>query len=235
MSDFAIMTKQLEQCAGKRIFAEIRSVELSYRTFAANSKELLDAANWYQDAEAARDLWALGRSEQLEEFVGEVMRFLHNYLASVKSLVDHSRRIVRGLCDQTAFWTEYQGRVEATFMPPLPQFVQGLRNYALHRDVPITGVSIRYEKGKLYGLLRLDLRNLRQWDGWTTAAQSYLAEVGRELSIADPVEEYFIIAEEFHEWLIERLQQVFALELEAMQAIRCEIAELVAKAANGKT
>jgi hypothetical protein len=136
-----------------------------------NSKELLDAVKWYGDAEAVLSIWAPANHEQFEEFVGEVRRFLHNYLASVKSLVDHSRRIVRDLCGQTAFWSQYQERVQATFMGPVPRFVQDLRNYTLHRDVPISGASIRYEHGKLYGLLKLDVQSLRQWGSWSAAAQ----------------------------------------------------------------
>jgi len=60
----------------------------------------------------------------------EIVCLLHNYLASAKTLIDHTRILVEELYKNTDFWAEYEARKKETFIDsPLAQFVQNLRNY----------------------------------------------------------------------------------------------------------
>src|SRR6266496_4224101 len=67
-------------------------------------------------------------------------RLLHNFLASVASLIDHTRNIVRHY-QSTTFAGEYERRVGQLADAPLPSFMKDFRNYLLHYRLPLAEIK----------------------------------------------------------------------------------------------
>src|SRR5687768_1473513 len=79
-------------------------------------------------------LWDVRNYKDFHQLQLNVLRQFHNYLASAKTLVDHTRRLVEDVYKNTEFLEEYEVKKREQFAgKPLINFVQKLRNYTLHR------------------------------------------------------------------------------------------------------
>ena len=112
----------------------------------------------------------------------EVVRLFHNWLASAGSLVDHGRNVTRpgGVFTEGTRET-YVSRIKREFdNDRFHRFIQKLRNYTLHCDLPLTGLTMggSLRNGVTQADWRqgvfLDLDGLREWSGWTGLAGEYL-------------------------------------------------------------
>ena len=116
-----------------------------------------------------------------EEYEDELVRFLHNYLTSVTSLIDSQRVVMRHRWgNKSEFETkEYTARRKATFETGAAEFMKDLRSYCTHRSIPLPGMvtTLFGERGKpprFVNELKLDRDALLTWDGWTAPAKAYL-------------------------------------------------------------
>jgi hypothetical protein len=69
-----------------------------------------------------------------ERFIAEVTQRLHNYLASVATVVEHSRRIMRGRTDDID--VEFRRRLEMMLKSGEHYFMIDLRNMTMHYGLP---------------------------------------------------------------------------------------------------
>jgi hypothetical protein len=159
---------------------------------------------------------ALGsQTGQLYRLLDEVSRRLHNFLASAKTLVDHTRVHVRTIHSGTQFEEEYREEVASRFsQSSITKFVHCLRNYNLHYRIPLINVStnIRLEPGGQVTEMRqqISLRAdiLRSWSGWDKLAKRYLTEAGEQLSVERLAADYMRVMSPFYEWFRARDQSV---------------------------
>jgi hypothetical protein len=108
------------------------SLELLQR----NYDELCSAIAIFERAQNPGFL-ALGEKWKRKAMLKEVMFLLHNYLASAKSLLDHSRVLYRDLYLGTNIFPEYKDEISARFTcDALVQFVHGLRENGRIRQRP---------------------------------------------------------------------------------------------------
>jgi hypothetical protein len=120
----------------RRLVVDFRRVANTYGVFLGNESELRLLLARTSEMDVALELWTIQNRPAFEAFLGEVDRLLHNYLAAVGSLRDQTRRLWnKYLPDDEA----YAERVGATFAESrFCLFVQNLRNYTLHSNLPIT-------------------------------------------------------------------------------------------------
>src|SRR5438309_6768072 len=129
---------------GWKIANRIRPVDISYYIFNQNCEELKQFLVAYSKPEVALEISRVENRRKLDAFLKEVMRRLQNYLASAMSLVDHTFLLVRDLYKGTAFEKEYHRERHRVFDESAEyQFVQQLRNYALHESI-IDAVAITH-------------------------------------------------------------------------------------------
>lgn len=191
---------------------EIRSMHITYAVLRGNSRELVAGLDSHEQSTHAGSL---------DDVTVEIIRRLHNYVAAAKSLVDHTRRIVNSLCSQLPFMHEYEERVQQTFATnPLARFVQDLRNYTLHRDLPIRGASVGRVRGAFGPFIALDTDALASWDRWSSPAARYLTSSERPLLVRHVVDAYDALVADFQEWLEARLRQVFSADIAEEQRLR---------------
>jgi len=146
--------------------------------------------------------------EVLRAYTQELSRLLHNYVASVKTLVEHSRIQMNKETDEE-FLAEYRARVTAVFDGLLPKFVQKLRDYVVHYDVPIGRYTLPLGPSTPQWVrFPLSTARLKKWGGWNEAKQ-YLDEHPDEIDLRETVIEYAGLVEMFYEWLFDEYQRVY--------------------------
>jgi hypothetical protein len=91
-----LLKRQIESSQGWKIEMGIRDVERSRYIFMVNYNHLKKALEVF-NSDVGLKLWDIRNRDKMDLFQMEIIRMFHNYLASVKSLVDHTRNIVKKL------------------------------------------------------------------------------------------------------------------------------------------
>lgn len=90
------LDEQLRATEGWRIRSKLEVFSISIYTFEKNNKELVNLLNQYEtDSNLALKISSFSNRETFEAFLTEIIRLLHNYLASAMTLVDHTRKLFR--------------------------------------------------------------------------------------------------------------------------------------------
>jgi hypothetical protein len=192
---------ELENSDGWRISRKIEHLGASFYIFKSNYDELIQRIECFKRPEAIL-LWDVRNDDQLERFLKEVTRLLHNFVAAALTLVEHTRIIAREMYKDTEFWKEYNLQITNRFaLNPLVQFVQGLRNYILHRDLPLTSASL---SSTHEASLKINISKLRTWRRWETVARDYIQAANDDEKIEDIVKAYTSSILDFYNWFYER-------------------------------
>jgi hypothetical protein len=124
------------------------------------------------------------------EFFTEFYRLLHNYLASVKTLVDHSRSFAGEFLKGNVH-DEYQAWVGRIAEDPMAKFVQELRHVVLHDELPqlISDLTWTAEDGPRHELW-LKRETLLLNSRWTAPARTYIKGQPPEFAIRKAIDDY---------------------------------------------
>lgn len=181
--------------------------------------DLLDVAEQNEDLQLA--LMSHSADPEIQDGVyNELYRLLHNYLAAVKTMVDHSRNHVRRY-NGSPFQQEYQRRVNAIATEGVAVFVQDLRNVVLHHELPVVGTRFTFrpdEEIKVAMSLPPDAL-LATSDRWTAPARKYIAAHGKDLSLRKCVLEYAALTNSLTTWLREQLPLLHGDQLAEYNAL----------------
>jgi hypothetical protein len=116
-----------------------------------------------------------------DRFYSMLTRYLHNYLASAASLRDHVRYLMDGR--EGPITEEFERRKREVLKHPEVPFVFDLRNFALHRKVPffahtLSMTNVNKPDQKMESEVQLNVVELLEWEGWSSAAEAYLRGLG---------------------------------------------------------
>jgi hypothetical protein len=198
------------QLPGWRIRADVYALDRSLRIFLGNARELERHFEAHASETETLRLSDRSRPENLDAFLNQVDRLLHNYLAAAMSLRDHSRQIAsRRLppCDEDNYAETYRDGIDAVFAKlPAAQFIQGLRNYTMHRRIPVTQGQFRLTREKRFtSTVILPTSQLLAWDGWNPLARKLIADAGDAVALSDVLFVYTGAIRQFHRWLRQAL------------------------------
>lgn len=172
---------------------------MSFYIFKRNHDELISSIEHFKQPRVML-LWD---DEEIGQFLNEVTRRLHNFVAAAKTLVEHTRIITRELYGDTEFWKEYDAEVTQRFtLNPAVQFVHKLRDYILHRDLPVT--SARLSLTDFDSSLLISIEKMRDWDSWTGLSRQYVNTAKDQEKIEDIVRAYTESVISFHSWFYDR-------------------------------
>ncbi len=229
------LQEQYQASEGNRILSEIDTFRNSYRVFVGNHAALKRYLDHMDMPEVFIRLWDERHRERLDRALWEVVRLLHNYIASVFSLVDSTRRFMRNNYADTRLFVEYEKRIKADFAEaPLHRFLQGLRNYTLHRSLPATKATFNLKRRDDGGFdysnsFELDVDKLRQWDGWDKKVRQYLTTLGSTVKLADVIDSYAPVVVRFHQWLGGRLGEEHTETLQELLELETRMKEVEAE------
>ncbi|SKB11420.1 conserved hypothetical protein [Planktothrix sp. PCC 11201] len=207
-TEFGIRLDQLEASPEMEIYRNLQALSASYRVFAVNYNELIKYLEHLKNPRESLSLYNnIDKQKEVNLLIDETSRLFHNFLASAKTLVDHTRVIVKRLYSNQEFIKEYQAKIDQDIANnDVQKFVQYLRNYTQHYTLPIPALQIEFAED-IEMSMRLDVNILKQWGEWKSS-RSYLETLGDNLSLIYLSNEYFILIQNFYQWLTERQEQL---------------------------
>jgi hypothetical protein len=219
-ADINELVRQLEASEGAQIGVKIRRLQISYSIFRGNYTELKNALDNFRQPAVGFVLFLPDNRDELDAYQHNVIRLLHNFLASAKTLVGHMRIIVREVFrDNQVFLAEYQSRIDQEFTTNLlVQVVHKLRNYILHKGIQAF-CTAQFKFNPPDFLFLMNIAEIINWSKWTQSEREYLKAFGTEIRIDNIVIPYAETVTRFHQWFDAR-------ETELNQAAYAHTAEI---------
>lgn len=226
------LSTKLKDSEEQRRLEGIDQFSLSLQIFKGNTQDLLKPLKAAQKSEVALPLGAAKNRHLLDGFLQDLARRIHNFVSAALSLVDHARRFVDKHYEAHSFSKEYNEQISKRFIDdPTCQFVQGLRNYMLHRKIPnvsfITKIVVGGENFE--HTLNLDRDELIDWEKWSGPARRFLQETKREINLYQIVTEYAAKIEDFYAWFYRRLREIHEPDLRVVNMKKEAIRKLVGR------
>ncbi|PXA03899.1 hypothetical protein DDZ13_09675 [Coraliomargarita sinensis] len=210
--------EDIDQHPGNSLMLALLSYGSTKDILSVNSFEVL---RFIQEIESGRfSEMALDRSRRLEyrDFENHMVRYFHNFLAAVKTMVEHTRNMMRSELISEDHRNEYQEELKELFSDDLPKFIEDFRNYTLHYGLPkISHVcSLPEEKWQVI----LDLKQLHDWDKWTSRSKRFMKEHPDQIRLSWLVETYQEKALTMHQWLVHSFTRHYGNHFEEFDRLR---------------
>lgn len=189
------------------------SLELVLELFRANFRDLNLMLHRFGDPEYVFQVRELGRfADEDVPFSTQLTQRLHNYLSSLATLIDHTRRVMRGTEVDPAIREAYEEQVRRDFEEsPSAGFLKDLRNYMLHYSLPAT--VIRWdETGPDASSISnsdvdLHLDVMKDWPKWSERARAFIDSEGPVTRLLPLVSRYADRVFELYGWLLTELRK----------------------------
>lgn len=220
----------LRDLPGWKVASEVRALNRSRGVFVGNVRELGRFLRGPEEPHELLRLWSIENREGFERYLDEVDRLLHNFVAAAMSLRDHSTRLKDKLLPEDPgddLAAEYRQRVRDTFdEAPVARFVQGLRNFSLHRRLPITSgtVSVDARRNEWDSRIVLQAEDLLKWPKWAAPAKALIESSEGEITIEEVVRDYTDSVLAFHKWFRKALLARHDADLQELRRASDEIA-----------
>ena len=227
------LDEQIKATRGYRIQAKIRDLGGSYYVFESNYLWLVRALDYFRREEVFMELWREDNRAKLASFIDEVTRLLHNFLAGAKSLVDHTRVFTDDIYEGHGFKKVYQEKVDRDLMhSPIVCFVQNLRNYVLHKQLPIASARLSLKGGgatitEFDNTIKLDVNELREWDKWKPESRVFLDSLDDKVQIREVAEKYEGAIRASYQWFGEQQTQVHRSEFAEMSRLETKYEQVM--------
>jgi hypothetical protein len=203
---------ELWSSPGGRVAFGIDALSATHRLLQRNAVELTDelasitGPRKMEEWKSARrfDITQIWGDREPEEFHEEIVRLMHNFLASVKTLVDHTRNLVRDLWGKDSDfekgdYAEAKKRYLTSHGTII--FMQELRNYALHyQRIPVGTSTLQQPDGTLDNVTFLDTAVLLEWHGWRKSIRESLIHRRIPIPVRVVVDEYMSRANDLYDW-----------------------------------
>lgn len=220
------LDKALRQTPEFAVTDEIRSFSRSIELFEGNNSELRNLLLFFEDANQSFYLEQEGNDVERQRLLREIIRLMHNYVAAVMSLIEHSRIHYRKLYERNKLFPEYQGKVDAVFkFDPLSCFVKDLRQFFQHYALPGIYFQTSWKKatGMMERTVRLRLTDLEHFK-WSSTAKQFLVEQTEDINLLTLIDGYNEKVADFYQWFQRRQKELHAQDfkkvLEAKEDMR---------------
>jgi hypothetical protein len=206
---------ELEVMSEYLIIEQIRHFSSSLEIFKGNYRELKDYVNFHNNPFQSRELFSVSNRHKLFLFQLQVMRLLHNYVASAFSLIDHTRNHYKGLYSKNNKFPEYEEEVKNRFIDvPIANFTKELRQYIQHYDLPVIVSKTKYisEPPTLTQKLTIKKEKLNSFS-WNSKSKEYLKSLPDDIDLNALIDTYYEIVENFYDWFKLKQQMIHEKEL----------------------
>lgn len=192
-------------------YRQIEALHITYEIFQGNLQELLETTAKYSSVDNALEVFS--NNEQSLLLLKDVLRKLHKFLSSAKTLVDHTRIAVKRLYEGLSFKSEYQEKLKTSLSDSeLQVFIQDLRNYTQHYQIPVVGMTLSFtvrNAGSPWdNTLNIDRDQILHGYDWKPAARNYLSNQPGKIPIDKLATDYFQLVSAFYRWLGQRQTEI---------------------------
>lgn len=223
------LLKQLHASPGMAYVNRRKLRAFTFNIFSGNYAELKKAYEFIENPENGIKLMSEAMRDVGVEAHMEVMRLFHNFLASAKTLIDHTRVFVEDHYAETAFKRAYDQKIKTEFASdPLMKFIQDLRNYMLHRRLPSGSISLsitHISESKVENAvttISIDKEKLLTWNNWTQPSRTYLDTLDKQIRISQITNAYGKKVSTLYEWFDRELFKYHEPEIRAFDKLQKE-------------
>jgi hypothetical protein len=194
--------------------ARLEVVERSWSVYVRNTRELIAFLQSPRRDPAILAMVMTGGPAASAAFWDEFAQRLHNQLASITSLIDHTRILTKYYeVDGADLVEQFRSRNETIRQMEQAAFLRDLRNYLLHcGHAPIVlavSVGIQGE----HHAFKVDAKAILSWKRWNAPARKYLSGFGERGGpmIINDVLHHGKAMEDLYNWLFDQRGKVLAL------------------------
>ncbi|PIQ80573.1 MAG: hypothetical protein COV78_04820 [Candidatus Pacebacteria bacterium CG11_big_fil_rev_8_21_14_0_20_34_55] len=230
MTDLIDLHKKIQDCEGYKIHQKLRSLNNTEQIFYGNFVELHSIDKYIKEHP---EIIYVKNRDKTDKFQIELARRMHNYLASVKSLVDHTRRLKKHFNFSKKNNDNYDLKREELLGKSEFYFVQQLREYVQHVELLPTGFEFRIDRkdGKDSELITLILfkEGLIGYDGWKSESRSYLKNSIEKIDLISLVSDYTVAINKFYKWFYLEVEMKHKEELVEFEKLAKEYEKYLPK------
>ena len=196
-----MVSKQLEYICARAKSWHI--FEGNYEDLRASCHELANPEAEYRINEIR---WIMDEDAHLKML--DIERKFHNFLASAKTLVDHTRVLMNNYSEtETQFYEAFEARRKEIGNSSTVKLCHDLRNYFLHQRNPINLYCYHntlYEDENIMvqrGFVRITKESLREYSKWSKESMREIDLLEHPLDIKELADRYFKKISEFNSWV----------------------------------
>jgi hypothetical protein len=226
----AEISRKVQESVAYKNFQRILEFDKNFFIFDRNYKDLKSAIEKFSEPESISLLFDHRESQLI---LYHICRLVHNFLASAKTLLEHTRNLTRENYEKTDFYEQYCKEVEIRFLDnPITGFIEDFRNYSLHYSLPITGfrISVINDKEKNiqteHVIFFIEKKSLLKWSNWKKG-KAFLEMGNEEIEIEVLIDDYYQQIFDFHGWINKKLDSIHSSEIECLQKQQLEIDEFM--------
>ena len=227
----ASLYARIHSSPGMKFLNELHARSFSLNIFQMNALELTEATRKVRDPDLGPSLMFEANREAGQQAHRELNRHIHNFVASAKSLVDHTRVFLNASYAESAVFETIQIKIKSTFSDsPVTAFVHDLRNYMVHKGLPNSQMFLDWHQDPSTGAgpqvtsgIRFHTESLTGWSGWTAPAKRYIEQCGEHLDIHRFTDEYVVAVTLFHAWLERTLREHHSPELRELEELQRQV------------
>lgn len=217
-----------------KLLLRIKSLDASLYVFQRNFEELKRLLLKHSDVKEAIRLRGVGKKPEMRASLYEITRLLHNFVTSAKSLIEHTRVIYREIYKRGEEFPEYQVEVDRRFANnPLAQFVEDLRDYCLHYELPTISSVLHFSRLPptpiFESRIELKVEELTKYSKWSPLAKEYLSSQNKPVNLLNVTDEYHALVKDFHNWFQLRQREIHSQEFVKVASIQRELKDLEKK------
>lgn len=217
--------ERMNSARGTGVKLRMEALGRSIAMLDSNAAELIQVLDAFADPRLQVILWNEENDGLLDMFLTDIARRLHNYVASVMSLVEHNRRTVREQYAQDdSLRKAYQERVTEDFGTTKVAFMQDLRDFTLHYELP--PLSARLSMGRdqpTRSEILLDRERLRTFSGWSAKGNQFLAAMDDPIDLRAIVDAYMKTVRDFYGWFTAAVQTHHTADMAELNGMVDEI------------
>ncbi len=206
--------KIIHASEGMKYFNRQKVRLFTVNIFKGNLAELQKACGYIENPEIGLKLMSEALQGPGVQVHMEVNRYFHNFLASAKSLIDHTRVFVEDYYKNTAIEQAYKQKISSELASdPVSRFIQDLRNYMVHKALPNSSMSLtvsRIENSSAHDLVTtvsISRDNLLKWSKWSSVSKEYLRSTEERIKISELSKVYGDKILEFYGWFDAKLEK----------------------------
>jgi hypothetical protein len=217
------LEQQITESVAYQARSRLEALTLAYRIFDANYHELRNFLTHLEKPEVLLTWASWDKRQERDMVILEITRRLHNFLASVKTLIDHTRKLIKKWYSQSTFFGDYTSEVKGRFDDNLmTKFVEELRNYTLHYHLPLSYLQFEVNRDPIsnelvgHSAIVLKKSQLSPDYNWNKG-QKYLATINENIILIELIDDYFKTILSFHSWMHKRLHEIYAEDLKWLE------------------
>ncbi|GAA0249538.1 hypothetical protein ACFFQF_31750 [Haladaptatus pallidirubidus] len=200
---------------GSRIFNEIRSLYSTLNMVNTNFTLLTKKRDEFVAHDAT--FWMKKSDEEMQDFFREYLRRLHNYTASVHTLISHTYTFLdRHEDDKPGLKSGYFEEIRSRDLQTKVNLLKQIRHYTQKNWIPPLSANISTSmKGDKDGELELflDKEEMLEWNGWDSDVQIFLESLDEEIVITKLAEDYQKEMNDFYDWFRTFILSIFYDEI----------------------